>query len=107
VARYLALESAGQCGPCFNGLPRMAAALAALAGPRPSGQELAGLGRWAGLVDGRGACHHPDGFTRFVRSALTVFAPEIGLHARGECAAAGRAGFLPVPAAASSEADWS
>jgi NADH:ubiquinone oxidoreductase subunit F (NADH-binding) len=107
VARYLALESAGQCGPCLNGLPRMANALTELAGPRPSRQALANLQRWAGLVEGRGACHHPDGTVRFVRSALTVFGREIGRHAGGRCA--GRTGrpFLPLPPAPqTTEASW-
>jgi NADH:ubiquinone oxidoreductase subunit F (NADH-binding) len=113
VARYLAAESAGQCGPCLNGLPRMAAALAELAGPQDRGhrrQVRADLERWVGpqnLVAGRGACNHPDGTVRFVRSTLTVFAPEISLHARGQCSATNRTPFLPLPAGAPmTEDDW-
>lgn len=97
VARYLALESAGQCGPCLNGLPRIAAALAQLAGPRPRPEILADLSRWAGLAEGRGACHHPDGTVRFVRSALRVFAAEITRHQQGGCSAGSDRPFLPVP----------
>lgn len=100
VGRYLALESAGQCGPCFNGLPHIAGALDELAGPRPRRQALADVQRWAGLVTGRGACHHPDGFVRFVRSALSVFRAELDAHGRGRCTAADRTPFLPVPAGA-------
>src|SRR6202041_3450628 len=85
VVRYLAAESAGQCGPCLNGLPRIAAALAELAGRGHRRQVRADVERWAGLVSGRGACNHPDGTVRFVRSALTVFGPEISRHARGHC----------------------
>ncbi len=98
VGRYLALESAGQCGPCFNGLPHIAGALDELAGPNPRRQALADVQRWAGLVTGRGACHHPDGFVRFVRSALTVFRAELDAHARGRCTATDHTPFLPVPA---------
>jgi NADH:ubiquinone oxidoreductase subunit F (NADH-binding) len=113
VARYLAAESAGQCGPCLNGLPRMAAALAALAVPGPGPghrQARADLDRWTGprnLVAGRGACHHPDGTVRFVRSALDVFGAEIAWHASGRCSATDRAPFLPLPAGApATEDDW-
>ena len=112
VVRYLAAESAGQCGPCLNGLPRMAAALAELAWAQNAGQSRrrqvrADLERWAGLVTGRGACNHPDGTVRFVRSALTVFAPEIGLHASGRCSATNRTPFLPLPdGMPMTEEDW-
>ncbi len=117
VARYLAAESAGQCGPCLNGLPRMAAGLAELAGRGHRRQVRADLERWAGLVTGRGACSHPDSTARFVRSTLTVFAAEITLHARGQCSAgthkAGthKAGthkpFLPLPPGMpTTEDDW-
>ncbi|HLH84808.1 MAG TPA: NADH-ubiquinone oxidoreductase-F iron-sulfur binding region domain-containing protein [Trebonia sp.] len=107
VVRYLALESAGQCGPCLNGLPRIAAALAELAGARPRRGTRANVERWAGLVTGRGACHHPDGAARFVRSALTTFAAELGRHERGRCGATDTTPFLPVPhGSAHTEQDW-
>ncbi|MDH6221921.1 NADH-ubiquinone oxidoreductase-F iron-sulfur binding region domain-containing protein [Streptomyces pseudovenezuelae] len=97
VLRYLALQSAGQCGPCLNGLPRMAAAFQSLAVPGPQGTTRTDIARWAGLVEGRGACHHPDGTTRLVRSALTTFASELDAHARGLCTATDRTPLLPVP----------
>jgi NADH:ubiquinone oxidoreductase subunit F (NADH-binding) len=107
AVRYLALESAGQCGPCLNGLPRIAAALAEIAGGRARPQTVADVERWAGLVAGRGACHHPDGTVRFVRSALRTFAAEVEWHKRGRCSATNTRPFLPVPQdTARSENDW-
>ena len=107
VTGYLAAESAGQCGPCLNGLPRIAAGLAELAGAGHRRQTRADVERWAGLVTGRGACNHPDGTVRFVRSALTVFAPEIKRHARGQCSATDRRPFLPLPdGIPTREEDW-
>jgi NADH:ubiquinone oxidoreductase subunit F (NADH-binding) len=107
VTSYLAAESAGQCGPCLNGLPRIAAALAELAGSGHRRQTLGDLRRWSGLVEGRGACNHPDGTVRFVRSALTVFEKEIRRHAGGRCAATNRRPFLPLPdGLPTSEEDW-
>jgi NADH:ubiquinone oxidoreductase subunit F (NADH-binding) len=105
VLRYLAAESAGQCGPCLNGLPRIAGAFTELSRPAPDPRCVADLERWSGLVTGRGACHHPDGTVRLVRSALGVFRGEIEAHLRGRCTAGtGAAGgpgpvpFLPVSA---------
>ena len=95
VARYLAAESAGQCGPCLFGLDSIASELEALAAGRPS--DLARLRRWLGQVDGRGACRHPDGVVRMVRSALAVFGAEIDEHARGWCRGTSGTRVLPVP----------
>jgi NADH:ubiquinone oxidoreductase subunit F (NADH-binding) len=107
VTSYLAAESAGQCGPCLNGLPRIAATLAELAGPWPRRDARGDVERWAALVIRRGACSHPDGTVRFVRSALRVFAPEFRLHERGHCSAASRRPFLPLPnGVPTSEEDW-
>jgi NADH:ubiquinone oxidoreductase subunit F (NADH-binding) len=93
VARYLANESAGQCGPCVNGLSALAGALETLAADR--GDSRADALRWLQQVRGRGACRHPDGVVRFIESSLAVFSDEVELHLRRGCS--GRQGaFLPT-----------
>jgi NADH:ubiquinone oxidoreductase subunit F (NADH-binding) len=73
IATYLAGEGARQCGPCLNGLPAMATVLSRMA----HGENHPDLPRqveWlTRVVEGRGACHHPDGTARMVRSALLLF----------------------------------
>jgi NADH:ubiquinone oxidoreductase subunit F (NADH-binding) len=98
VARWLASESAGQCGPCIYGLDALAGTLErALTGSaeRDVGARLDYL---ASIAAGRSACSHPDGAARFVASALRVFAAELVEHARrGPCPACSRARTLPIP----------
>jgi NADH:ubiquinone oxidoreductase subunit F (NADH-binding) len=95
VVRYLADESAGQCGPCIFGLDAIAGQLQRIAEGRAS--DLSLLRRWLGQADGRGACSHPDGSMRLVRSALRAFGPELEQHAQGWCCATAPAAVLPVP----------
>jgi len=97
ITRWMADQNAGQCGPCVFGLPALADQLAAIArGGRsvdPAYRELSGL---LPEIEGRGACRHPDGVVRLVRSALRVFGTEIGEHHhRGPCAPSGP--WLPTP----------
>ncbi len=93
ILDYLADESAGQCGPCVNGLPRLAAAFGRMVGQPgwPADPDaIAEVQRMAGLVAGRGACHHPDGTVRLARSALMTFSNDIEAHREGGCVAGGR-----------------
>jgi NADH:ubiquinone oxidoreductase subunit F (NADH-binding) len=94
VARYLAGESAGQCGPCVHGLEAIAAGLARIATGK--GDSRGDLRRWVEAVRGRGACRHPDGAASFAASALTTFADEVERHLRGRCSAGSRS-VLPFP----------
>ena len=101
VARYLAGESAGQCGPCVFGLPAVAAALESIAaGGRDAAEQLDRLPRLSLQIARRGACAHPDGALRFVESALRVFDREVELHLGGRCSARSREPLLPTGVAA-------
>lgn len=78
LADYLAGESAGQCGPCIFGLRAIADRLGAASKTAkrmtavPTDESLQ---RLLALVDGRGACKHPDSVVRMVRSALRLVSP--------------------------------
>ncbi len=100
VVRYLQSQGAGQCGPCVHGLDALASAVESLAvQPRALRGGVADISTLCGLVEGRGACAHPDGAARFVRSALRVFAGHAGLHLqRGTCHSTGQP-VLPLPVA--------
>jgi NADH:ubiquinone oxidoreductase subunit F (NADH-binding) len=103
ILRWYAGESAGQCGPCAFGLPALAGVAAHLAAGRARPDDVARMQRWAGDIDGRGACRHPDGAVRLLRSALAVFAADVDGHLRGRpCQGSGRP-TLVVPA---STGEW-
>ncbi len=98
VVRWMAEENAGQCGPCVHGLDAIAGALDRLVDGTARPDVVARLERWGGQVQGRGACHHPNGVVRFLRSALTVFAAELEDHRRhGPCDACDRHAVLLLP----------
>jgi NADH:ubiquinone oxidoreductase subunit F (NADH-binding) len=98
VLRWFAGEGAGQCGPCVYGLPDLATTTAALARGEADAGAVARLRRWADQIEGRGACHHPDGAVGLLRSALTVFEADVARHAAGvPCTGAAGRPVLRVP----------
>jgi NADH:ubiquinone oxidoreductase subunit F (NADH-binding) len=100
---YLAEQSAGQCGPCRNGLPAIAGLLAAMVAGRAPADARGRLERWSRDLLGRGACHLPDGAVRLLESGLRVFAAELAGHERdGPCLACRRG-----PALSFTRAQWS
>jgi NADH:ubiquinone oxidoreductase subunit F (NADH-binding) len=87
ISRYLAGQTAGQCGPCRNGLPTIADHLTDLATGRNSAAARTEIERICGSVEGRGACHHPNGTVRMVRSAVRTFRAEVEHHLGAHCTA--------------------
>ena len=107
VIRYLAGQSAGQCGPCLMGLPALAGALADLAFQGGRGRAVSAVAALIPMVEGRGACRHPDGATQLARSAMRAFAADARWHDhRGPCEGLLRAPLLPVPGDEEQDWDW-
>ncbi len=107
IARYLAEETAGQCGPCVHGLAAIADAVEQLARGEARPGTLGVLRRWLADVEHRGACHLPDAAVGFLASALTVFADDFDLHEhQRRCAYADAGSVFPLPDAAGREWNW-
>jgi NADH:ubiquinone oxidoreductase subunit F (NADH-binding) len=98
IFRYLAEETAGQCGPCVNGLGAIAETMDRIAISDAGPSDIERVYRWIEMVRGRGACHHPDGAVGLLSSALLVFRDHLGNHFYGRrCYGAQVAGFPQPP----------
>lgn len=98
ILMYLAAETAGQCGPCINGLAALADAMQRIASSTPEDGDIERVWRWIDMVAGRGACHHPDGAVGQLSSALKAFDRHLSVHLAGHrCYGATAAGFPPPP----------
>lgn len=98
LARWLAQQSARQCGPCLHGLDAIAEAVEGIAaGAREQASDRRLQTLWA-LTERRGACAHPDGAVRVIASALRTFAEDFEDHRRaGPCELCRYADELPLP----------
>ncbi|MGW7534943.1 NADH-ubiquinone oxidoreductase-F iron-sulfur binding region domain-containing protein [Amycolatopsis sp. NPDC054798] len=107
VLRYLAGESARQCGPCMFGLPAIADDFTALVlGGQAATETGERLRTRLSVIAGRGACAHPDGAVRLAASAMRCFAQDLRAHLAGHpCAWAARA-VLPLPDWNNRSGDW-
>jgi NADH:ubiquinone oxidoreductase subunit F (NADH-binding) len=73
--------------------------MAELVAGRAGLDTLSRLHRWAGQIEGRGACKFPDGAVRLLRSALTVFDTDVAAHLRrSPCLGSRGPARLPIPA---------
>jgi NADH:ubiquinone oxidoreductase subunit F (NADH-binding) len=91
IARFLAEQSAGQCGPCVHGLAAIADSLDQLVRRTRNTPDDGVLRRRLAQVANRGACRHPDGAVALVSSALRVFSDELERHLHGRrCTGHGR-----------------
>lgn len=99
LVRYLAGESAGQCGPCVHGLPVLADGMEALARGVGVRHALRRMRRTSDALPGSGACSHPDGVVRLVASTLRTFEVDLVRHRAGTgCRTSHQTALFPLTA---------
>jgi NADH:ubiquinone oxidoreductase subunit F (NADH-binding) len=106
ITAYLARESAGQCGPCVNGVAAVARDLARMCTVDAGRVVTERLRSRIDIIDGRGGCALPDGVRRLVASVLEGFPDHVAMHERhGACSNAPQ---LPMslPSTPLGPADW-
>lgn len=108
LLRYLAGESAAQCGPCMFGLPAIADDVERLVlGARDAPDTLRRLRGRLPVIDGRGACAHPDGAVRLAATALRAFEQDLRAHVAGHPCPGARRAHLPMRPREHRTGDWS
>ena len=87
------------------GLPALADVLGRLAYSGCRDGEIDQITALIPVIEGRGACRHPDGATQLVRSVLRSFPVHARWHERrGACAGVASPPLLPLPD--DEERDW-
>lgn len=78
ILQFLADAGARQCGPCMFGLPAIAEDLSGLIDGDRSALDR--LRRRLPVINGRGACSHPDGAVALATSALSAVSTQQPRH---------------------------
>lgn len=85
IISYLASQSAGQCGPCYMGLPRLASLWSELISGKVTSSQVALIDGVASQIIGRGGCSMPDGAVLMSRASIAYFKSELLKHQGGNC----------------------
>ena len=98
-------ERVGQGGQAEHARAALADALGHLAYSGGRDGAIEQITALIAVIEGRGACRHPDGATALVRSVLRAFGEDVRRHERrGACAGVVRPPLLPLPD--DEERDW-
>lgn len=93
---FLSRQSAGQCGSCLFGLPRIASLFRAVVQQGGTRADIKMLRELSHTVEGRGGCAHPDGAVALLETALEVFKDDLRAHLKGRHCGQAATGWFPL-----------